>query len=103
MIPAGFMQVANRGRFVDALNLQQVFGILRYHFFCYVEAWIYSLWLTMLAMMTGPFAPWSIIWSYQGIVYAFNEVLALSDVPMYQQRMNRSRFAEFRVSEARGI
>lgn len=96
VIPAGFMQVARRGRFTDALNPIEVFLVLRHHFLAYTEAWFLSLCMTAGIVLMGPFAPWGVIWSYQGIVYSFNEVLANSSLPRYRERMANSCFAAFR-------
>ena len=92
VIPAGFMQVSKSGRFRDALRLDAVFGVLRHHLWAYTEAWVCSGVMTVAALASGPLAPFGIIWSYQGIVYCFNEVLMASVDPTVQARMAESHF-----------
>ncbi len=78
VIPAGFMQVAKRNRFTDALNPLAAAKVLRFHFIHYTEAWLCSLALTVIAFCCGPAAPWGIAWAYLGIVYSFNEIMSLT-------------------------
>jgi hypothetical protein len=99
VIPAGFMQVSQSGRFRDALRLQAVFGVLRHHLWAYTEAWVCSGVMTIAAVASGPLAPFGIIWSYQGIVYCFNEVLTRSPDPQVQAQLSQSHFA---ATAARG-
>jgi hypothetical protein len=77
-IPLGFMRVARRGRFIDALHIFKAASILMRHGRRYVHAWWLSLRLTFSALSLGPFTPWGIAWSYLGIVYSFNHILATS-------------------------
>ena len=77
-IPLGFMQVARRGRFIDALRIVKAGSILMRHGRRYMYAWWLSLRLTFSALSLGPFTPWGIAWSYLGIVYSFNHILATS-------------------------
>ncbi len=76
--PAGFLRVSRTGRFASALNVVAVAGLLRRHPRPYAEAWAQSLGLTVLGLFALPLAPWGIFWSYLGIVYCFNEILAHS-------------------------
>jgi len=92
VIPAGFMQVSRSGRFRDALHFGAVVRVFRDHARAYTEAWICSGLMTLAALASGPLAPFGIIWSYQGIVYCFNEVLTASSDPEVASRMEKSHF-----------
>jgi hypothetical protein len=85
--PAGFLRVSRTGRFASALNVAAVARLLRRHRRAYVEAWALSLGLTGLGVIALPLAPWGVFWSYLGIVYGFNEILARSvDAPPARDR-----------------
>ena len=92
IIPAGFMQVSRSGRFRDALCFRAVVRVFREHAWAYTEAWVCSGFMTLAALASGPLAPFGIIWSYQGIVYCFNEVLTASSDPEVRSRMEKSHF-----------
>ena len=78
MIPAGFMRVALRGSFSDALYLPSVFTMLFNYWRPYLRAWWDSLRLSIAGLSMIVFAPWGIAWSYLGIVLCFNQILAQS-------------------------
>lgn len=80
LIPTGFMQLGRRGSFWDALRLDRGISTLVRHPVRYLLAWWVSLRLTLRAMARGVLAPWGIAWSYTGIVYVFQLVLAASHV-----------------------
>ena len=78
LIPAGFMRVAIRGSFVDALHLPEALRTLSLYRAQYIRAWSRSLQLSVVGVSLLIFSPWGIAWSYLGIVLCFNEVLASS-------------------------
>jgi hypothetical protein len=78
LIPTGFMQLGRRGSYWDALRLDRGISTLVRHPVRYLLAWWVSLRLTLRAMARGVLAPWGIAWSYTGIVYVFQLVLAAS-------------------------
>ena len=92
VIPAGFMQVSRAGRFRDAFRVGAVMNVFRHHAVAYTEAWVCSGWMTVAALASGPLAPFGIIWSYQGIVYCFNEVLTQSAETPVRARLAKSHF-----------
>ena len=79
LIPTGFMQLGRRGAFRDAIRIDRGVSVLARHRSRYLLAWWISLRLTLRALTWGLRLPWGIAWSYSGIVYVFQLVLAASD------------------------
>ena len=78
IIPAGFMRVAIRGSFIDALHLPRVIATISVYTRLYVRAWWDSLRLSVAGLSLLVLSPWGIAWSYLGIVLCFNQILAQS-------------------------
>lgn len=75
ILPAAFMRVALTRRFAAALNVGAAVSLIRRRWKPYIEAWLISVAATAIALVSGPFSPWMILWSYLVIGFAFNEVL----------------------------
>ena len=91
VLPAAILHVSLRGRYRDALRLGRALGFIARHPRLYLEAWSLSLAVTVLALASGPLAPWGIFWSYLTIVHAFNEALARSGEPGVREAFRDSR------------
>lgn len=76
ILPLGYMQIGKRGKWRDALNLSQVLTTFLSKPQGYLCAWRDSLRLTLSAFTLGVHIPWGIIWTYQGIVWLFNQLQA---------------------------
>jgi len=85
-MPAAFLQVSLHGRFRDAFRVGEVLRLVRRILRPYLEAWGLSIAATVLALGSGPLAPWGIFWSYLVIVHAFNAALRRWDVPAVRRR-----------------
>ena len=92
LMPAAFLEVSLTGRFRTAFRLLHMLRFITARPRYYLEAWFMSLLATFLALLTGPLAPWGIFWSYQVIVYAFNNALFYWPQPDVQERFRHSRF-----------
>jgi len=86
LMPAAFLQVSLHGRFRAAFRVREVFRLVRRILRPYLEAWALSIAATVLALGSGPLAPWGIFWSYLVIVHAFNAALSRWDVPAVRSR-----------------
>ncbi len=75
LIPSGFLQVSRTGRYLSAFNPRAVVAFVFRNFRSYLEAWVYSAVVSLLAHVWALRYPWTIFWSYQAILYSFNEVL----------------------------
>ena len=76
VLPLGYMQIGKRGKWLDTFNLWQVFNTFLNNPKGYLLAWRDSIRLTLAALSLGIHTPWGIIWSYQGIVWLFNQLQA---------------------------
>ena len=76
--PAGFLQVADRRRFLAALDLPAAFALIFAVPRLYLEAWIGALGVSALSVAIVPLAPWLLFWSYLVISHLFLQVLAAS-------------------------
>lgn len=96
-IPAGFLNVSRTGRYLAAFDIPYALGFIRRHFRTYLECWIGSGVIAILAHAAVPFSPWGVVWCYLVIVYAFNEIplIPTGTPPEYLQR---SWFPRFRQS-----
>lgn len=86
-MPAAFMQISVHRKFISAFNVPQMVKLVIEDFHLYLEAWLLSLSATVIALLSGPLAPWGIFWSYLTIVFAFNNALALSSNKNIRQRL----------------
>lgn len=77
-IPSGFLRVSQTGRITSAFRIRENLSFIRRRFALYCEAWFVSGLLSLAGHSLLPLAPWGVPWCYLGIVYTFNEVLAVS-------------------------
>lgn len=96
LIPGGFLQVSRTGRYLSAFDLPRAVRIIISNFRNYLEAWIYSGIVSFAGHLCLPFSPWGIFWCYQSIVYSFNEVRFLSELPEDRDFKSGSWFARLR-------
>lgn len=75
LIPAGFLEVSRTGRHVSAFALWRTLPFVVRNLGTYLEAWLRSGLMSLAGHFALPIAPWGVIWSYLGILAAFNELL----------------------------
>lgn len=77
-IPSGFLRVSQTERITSAFCVGENLRLIARRFRLYCEAWLCSGLLSLIGHGLVPLAPWGVPWCYLGIVYTFNEVLAVS-------------------------
>ena len=82
VVPAGFLQVSRTGRYTSALDVFASLGTILRQPRAYLEAWVFSSLVAVVAHGALIVAPWTVFWCYQSIVYCFNEVRLLTDHPL---------------------
>ncbi len=87
-IPSAFLQVSRTGRYRSAFNLFRVFSFIFRNGKCYIEAWLYSAMVSIIGHIRALRHPWSIFWSYQSILYSFNEILNNEEMKNQQNLAN---------------
>ncbi len=75
LIPAAFLQVSVSGSYWSAFRVFEAVSLIRTRFNAYVRAWIDSICLSLFGHFAFPFSPWGVVWSYLGIIFAFNSTL----------------------------
>ena len=78
-IPAGFLNVASTRRIVTAFDVPSSLRRIRAAPRAYVEAWLGSGILSLLAHFCLPLAPWAVLWCYLAIIYSFSELPEIAD------------------------
>ena len=73
-IPAGFLNVARTRRIVTAFDVLSSLRQIRAEPRRYVEAWLGSGVLSLVAHFALPLAPWAVVWCYLAIIYSFSEL-----------------------------
>ena len=73
-IPAGFLNVARTRRIVTAFDVPSSLRQIRAQPRRYVEAWLGSGVLSLVAHFALPLAPWAVVWCYLAIIYSFSEL-----------------------------
>lgn len=96
LIPAGFLNVSQTGRMMSAFNFADSLRTIGANFARYVEAWIGSGIIAVLAHAAIPFSPWGVFWCYLSIIFSFNEVPLNSTGHEPANVLWRSVFAGFR-------
>ena len=90
VLPAAFAQVALRGHYGAAFHLRSAGSFLVHNLRLYLEAWLLSLAVTAVAVLSGPLAPWLLLWSYLVILHAFTEALSRWNTDEVRARFQRS-------------
>jgi hypothetical protein len=76
VIPAGFLQVSQTGRYATAFRYHDSLPFLVRNIKAYVLAWYRSGAMSLCGHFAVPYSPWGVVWCYLGIIYSFNHVLA---------------------------
>ena len=83
IIPSGYMQVGQRGRWIDACNLKRGLSWICTHPKIYLMAWWRGLYVSMLALSMLWRAPWGLAWCYISIVWIFNRSYMTESSPYH--------------------
>ena len=85
LLPAAFLQVAERRSFRAAFHLGRVVRLVTAAPALYVQAWIGALTVSAIAVALVPLVPWMLFWSYLVISHLFLQVLAhVSPAPVIE-------------------
>jgi hypothetical protein len=76
LIPLAFMQIGRRGYWRDALKIHYCIRLAIQYPSAYFQAWVHGLHLSLCAFTLGLRVGEGIVWSYLGIVYVFNQMIA---------------------------
>lgn len=76
ILPAAFLQVAQRRRFLAALDVVSALRLVAAVPRLYAEAWIVSLIVSAASVAVVPLTPWLLFWSYLVISHLFVQLLA---------------------------
>lgn len=104
-IPAGFLNVARSRRIVTAFDIPSAVRHIATNPRAYVEAWLGSGVMSLLAHFSLPLAPWAVVWCYLAIIYSFSEVPVLDAGADHRRSWYRHyrdvHWAQFRVMRTR--
>lgn len=89
-LPSAFLRVTLKKRFSAAFDVREVLNFIVKNIWAYVEAWILSIAVTLISILSLPLFFWTVIWSYMVIIHAFNQVLRQSDMPGVKERFSES-------------
>ena len=90
VLPAAFSNVAIHNSFPAAFRIRAAVTGIAARPRLYLEAWLASLLISALAVLTGPAAPWALAWSYLIILHLFLDATAHWPQPEVQSRFERS-------------
>ncbi len=95
ILPASFVQVGLRGRYLDAFRVFSAWRFALGNLRVYLEAWLLSLVVSVLAVLSGVLMPWGLFWSYLAILHAFTQALSRWDTAEVRQRFSQCRLIPF--------
>lgn len=92
LLPAAFLQVAERRSFRAAFHLGRVVRLVSAAPALYLRAWIGSLTVSAVAVVLVPLVPWMLFWSYLVISHLFLQVLACASPALLRGNPDSLRY-----------
>jgi hypothetical protein len=91
ILPASFVQIGLYGTFRAGFKARSAWRFVLEQPRVYLEAWVFSLIVSAIAISLGPLMPWGLFWSYLVILHLFVDALTHWDVPEVHERFLHSK------------